>query len=143
MIMQSSLSFYVAVLLCAVTAVFILKEAWFRVSSRRLAQRAGCKQPYVRPCRLPLGLDNLARTVSAILDHTLQDYDVVLFEEMGCPSTWLQNILGHYYHITADPENIKAMLATQFADFDMGPLRLDQLGPLIGHGIFTSDGKDW
>ena len=73
----------------------------------------------------------------------MQNDDFVIYEEIGCRSTWLQNVLGEFYHVTADPENIKAMLATQFGDFELGPLRRDQLGPLIGHGIFTSDGKDW
>ncbi|TQV93207.1 Cytochrome P450 [Cordyceps javanica] len=81
--------------------------------------------------------------MSAMLDNTLQSDDLVIHEEMGCPGTWLQNILGEYFVTTADPDNIKAMLATQFHDFELGPLRLDQIGPLIGHGIFTSDGKEW
>jgi hypothetical protein len=38
---------------------------------------------------------------------------------------------------TIDPENVKALLATNFKDFGLGQ-RLDALGPLLGEGIFTT-----
>ena len=44
--------------------------------------------------------------------------------------------------ITRNPENIKAILATQFNDFVLGG-RHDHLGPLLGDGIFTLDGSGW
>ncbi|KAI5961665.1 hypothetical protein KGF57_001648, partial [Candida theae] len=43
---------------------------------------------------------------------------------------------------TKDPENIKAILATQFHDFDIGN-RIDFLGALLGKGIFTLDHQGW
>ncbi|KAM3452032.1 hypothetical protein BB8028_0005g06800 [Beauveria bassiana] len=136
-------SSFAAVLLSAVIAAYILKVVWRQVSYQSLARRAGCKPPPARPYRLPFALDNIVRTMAAILDHTLQNDEVAVYEEMGCPATWRQNILGVWYHATADPENIKALLATQFNDFELGSIRLDHMGPLIGHGIFTSDGKEW
>ncbi|EGV63883.1 hypothetical protein PSN45_004039 [Yamadazyma tenuis] len=55
--------------------------------------------------------------------------------------TWKAN-LGHQIVVTADPENIKSILATQFNDFVMG-LRLSQFRPLLGEGVFTLDGHGW
>ena len=43
---------------------------------------------------------------------------------------------------TKEPENIKAILATQFNDFSLGT-RQAQMGPLLGDGIFTLDGEGW
>ena len=43
---------------------------------------------------------------------------------------------------TAEPANAKAIFGTQFDDFATGG-RLQVLGPLIGKGIFSSDGDDW
>lgn len=44
---------------------------------------------------------------------------------------------------TADPENIKAMLTTQFQDFGKGePFRL-QWREFLGDSIFTTDGLQW
>lgn len=130
-------------LLAAAAVVYILWSAWVKVSHKIAAQRLGCKPAFARPYRIPLGIDNLVRTIKAAKNQVLQNEDVVVYEEMGCPSTWTQNVLGTWYHCTVDPENMKAMLATQFKDFELGPLRANQLSPLLGHGIFTSDGKDW
>lgn len=51
-------------------------------------------------------------------------------------------ILGKEMYNTKDPENIKAMLATQFTDYGLG-LRREQFFPLLGNGIFTLDGAGW
>ena len=41
-----------------------------------------------------------------------------------------------------DPANIKAILATQFREFNLGDRR-PQFFPLLGDGIFTLDGAGW
>lgn len=108
-----------------------------------LARKLGCKPAHVRRSKLPLGLDNVIRMAKAAKRQELQNDDQLVYQEMGCPSTWVQNILGSWYHSTVDPENIKAILATQFKDFEMGPFRANTMGPLLGRGIFISDGKEW
>lgn len=45
--------------------------------------------------------------------------------------------------LTSDPENIKTLLATSFHDFELGEERHAAFSPLLGDGIFTSDGKAW
>ncbi len=44
---------------------------------------------------------------------------------------------------TVEPENLKTILATDFQKWDLGPKRRKLLSPLVGMGIFTSDGKAW
>lgn len=44
---------------------------------------------------------------------------------------------------TAEPENIQALLATQFHDFDLGPARKSNFHDLLGNGIFTAEGEAW
>lgn len=45
--------------------------------------------------------------------------------------------------LTADPENIKAILATQFSDFGKGePFHRDWMD-FLGDSIFTTDGDMW
>lgn len=51
-------------------------------------------------------------------------------------------ILGQKFISTSDPENIKAVLATKFKDFDLGE-RNDAFGPFLGNGIFAADGAHW
>lgn len=42
---------------------------------------------------------------------------------------------------TADPEYIKAILATQFDDFIKGEAFITQMDSLLGTGVFNSDSK--
>ncbi|KAI4191103.1 MAG: hypothetical protein L6R41_000324 [Letrouitia leprolyta] len=44
---------------------------------------------------------------------------------------------------TADPENIKAILATQFHEYGKGENFLHDWEDFLGHGIFTTDGEEW
>lgn len=44
---------------------------------------------------------------------------------------------------TAEPEHIKAVLATQFQDFEKGPFIFDAVKALAGVGVFNSDGEMW
>lgn len=57
--------------------------------------------------------------------------------------TWTQLFLGDRVINTAEPENIKAILATQFKEFELPPRRKVAFRPTFGHGIFTTDGKEW
>ena len=56
--------------------------------------------------------------------------------------TFESQTLGSRVINTSEPENIKAILATNFEDYSLG-FRLAALGPLLGKGIFTSDSKEW
>ncbi|KAJ9635627.1 hypothetical protein H2204_005801 [Knufia peltigerae] len=72
-----------------------------------------------------------------------QNDDLVVYDELDQRPTWYQNILGNWHHVTVDPKNVQAILATQFNNFELGPLRSGVFSPFIGKGIFTSDGKEW
>lgn len=53
-------------------------------------------------------------------------------------------ILGNVRFITtADPENIKAILTTQFADYGKGERFHKEWEKFLGDGIFTTDGAQW
>ncbi|KAK9362146.1 cytochrome P450 [Lipomyces starkeyi] len=57
-------------------------------------------------------------------------------------TTFGAKVLGEMITNTIDPENIKAVLATQFNDFDLGS-RYEAFYPLLGDGIFTLDHQGW
>ncbi|KAJ6090417.1 hypothetical protein N7486_009232 [Penicillium sp. IBT 16267x] len=50
--------------------------------------------------------------------------------------------LGRTLVETIDPINVQTVLASKFKDFDLGS-RNDAFGPLLGQGIFASDGPAW
>jgi hypothetical protein len=62
------------------------------------------------------------------------------FEDVG--NTFSHVSMGRKIWVTREPENVKAILATNFKDFGIGQ-RFRAMGPLLGQGIFTSDGALW
>lgn len=44
---------------------------------------------------------------------------------------------------TVDPKNVQAVLALKFKDFDLSPNRSRAFVPLLGSGIFTTNGAEW
>lgn len=50
--------------------------------------------------------------------------------------------LGRTLVQTIEPKNVQAILAHKFKDFELGS-RNDALRPLLGEGIFASDGTVW
>ncbi|KAI0839673.1 putative N-alkane-inducible cytochrome P450 [Hypoxylon sp. FL0890] len=61
-------------------------------------------------------------------------------KELGYTSSLV--MAGNRFTVTCDPVNLKAMLATNFNDFGLGP-RDGPLGPVLNGGIFISDGEAW
>ncbi|CZR51989.1 probable cytochrome P450 52A12 [Phialocephala subalpina] len=57
-------------------------------------------------------------------------------------NTWSGIMMGRKFINTIDPENVKTILATNFKDFGLGQ-RQESFGPLLGQGIFTTDGAQW
>jgi cytochrome P450 len=75
------------------------------------------------------------------MNGTLIDYWHENFEAYDA-QTGSSRIMGKRAIATRDPENIKAILGTQFNDFALGD-RHHQFFPLLGDGIFTLDGAGW
>ena len=63
------------------------------------------------------------------------------FEQMG--DTYSVTIAGNKMVHTIDPENIKAFLATQFDDFDVGWQRRRAMAPTMGEILLSADGARW
>ncbi|KGQ04548.1 hypothetical protein BB8028_0008g01840 [Beauveria bassiana] len=127
-----------------IVTLYILQQLWIEYSHRQRARALGCKAPYLRQGKLPLSVDHLYKALTALKEDEFLNLEVRTHAEIpGGLSTFHQASLGRKILMTTDPENIKAMLATQFKDFGLGPIRYNVLEPLLGRGIFTSDGKDW
>lgn len=56
--------------------------------------------------------------------------------------TMTMTVMGQSFVTTCEPENVKAVLTTNFKDFCIGP-RINAFGRLLGRGIFTTDGAEW
>ncbi|RCK66292.1 hypothetical protein Cantr_02055 [Candida viswanathii] len=68
--------------------------------------------------------------------------DLIISRFHDNEDTFSSYAFGNHVVFTRDPENIKALLATQFGDFSLGS-RVKFFKPLLGYGIFTLDGEGW
>ncbi|EGX89124.1 Cytochrome P450 [Cordyceps militaris CM01] len=125
-----------------IAALYFFQKIWIEYSHRRRASALGCGPVYRRQGKLPFSVDQTYKAFRALQDNEFLNLEVTTHQDLG-RSTFTQPNLGRDLLMTTDPENVKALLATQFKDFGLGPMRLKILEPLLGLGIFTSDGKDW
>lgn len=113
------------------------------------AKKNGCKSTPWYPHKDPiLGVDLFLKNLKlsregGFLEGVSARYDFIS-RRAGKPIyTFKQLLLGDPVILTCEPENVKAVLATKFKDFDLPPRRKNALGPIFGHGIFTTDGGEW
>jgi len=119
---------------------------YFQYESAKRAN--GCQEPPKLPGGGFLGLKQLKSAGAADkamrLLEWLQARQATLSRQEGrLVTTCSYSILGQKCYFTSDPKNIQAMLATQFADFDLGATRNAIMGEVLGKGVFTTDGKAW
>lgn len=116
-------------------------KAWQYV---RKASKFGASPPADRTYKYPGGLDMVKRVFDADMRHTIPtEFERIAFEEMANSPTWRTYFFGDLLLFTIDPENIQALLAKQFEDFELGPVRRANFFPFLGNGIFTQDGAQW
>ncbi|EHK97537.1 putative Cytochrome 52A4 [Glarea lozoyensis 74030] len=112
----------------------------------RNAQKAkalGCKPMHRVANRLPFGLDQINIEKSAFDKHKYPYMLEETWAERAPVTTSEMFALGAWQTRTVDPVNIQAILAGQFADFDLGKFRQQATAPFLGQGIFTQDGAAW
>lgn len=83
----------------------------------------------------------LVNTMKAYRKHRLLDLIQDHYNRLGY--TIRTKVMFTYVYHTAEPENIKTILATNFNDWNLPDIRKRKLIPLLGQGIFTSDGAAW
>jgi cytochrome P450 len=91
----------------------------------------------------PLGLDFVRDAVKSTIAHkNLEQWRDVMFAKVN---SWTgeTRILDQRIVFTADPENLKAILATQFADYGKGKPFHSEWKDFLGDSIFTTDGQQW
>lgn len=129
-------------LLAAVVAAALLVRCAGRFfARRRFARLHGC-QPVARSYNKEplLGLDKLPQSMLAIQQHRVLEVGCDLFKRLG--NTFTVKELHRRAILTVEPENIKTVLALKFQDYGIGH-RLEAFRPLLGEGIFDSDGDHW
>ncbi|KAF1985825.1 cytochrome P450 alkane hydroxylase-like protein [Aulographum hederae CBS 113979] len=108
---------------------------------RALGSRAAIRKTY-----LPFGADMIYESVKAARRHeSLQmlQKGMARWGNPNNPNTFEGWAGGERLVITIDPENIKALLATQFHDYGKGEMFNREWHDFLGDSIFTTDGEKW
>ncbi|GLA40748.1 cytochrome P450 52A3 [Aspergillus niger] len=117
----------------------------YRIVSRSYRSRKLSKQWNCEPvCRYPsgiLGYKVVLRAKTAAQEGQVGSTIHGVHLQYG--NTLKVNLVGHDVVATCEPENIQAVLASQFSSFGLSKWRYPQYRPLLGRGIFTSDGTAW
>ncbi|KAK5170523.1 uncharacterized protein LTR77_005111 [Saxophila tyrrhenica] len=119
---------------------FVSRRSRIAADEIALGEAKGCEPPPKLPHSWPLALDLIFDAFSAAKKGRILQF----FQDVtpSVPKTFEQVLLGVSGVDTADPENLEAMLSTQFKEFGLGARR-PTFFPLLGEGIFTQDGVAW
>ncbi|KAM7195406.1 Cytochrome P450 [Rhypophila sp. PSN 637] len=116
------------------------KQYHQNLTEQEFVQKHGCQPLKPWKARWPLGLDVLISALRFAREKRILQFFLEVVDQNG--TTFEQNLLGGRAVNTVDPENIKAILSTNFEDYTLG-LRTLQFRPVLGSGIFTQDGAAW
>jgi cytochrome P450 len=119
----------------------IIEHIRSSIAASRCKAAHGCLPPPALPQRERiLGFDILKELAIATKNKNALELGQARFAANS--NTHSNVVAGLNFLTTTEPANLQALLATKFEDFDLGG-RIYAWGPLIGKGIFTSDGAPW
>ncbi|TAQ89571.1 hypothetical protein B7494_g2126 [Chlorociboria aeruginascens] len=133
------------------TLLFVVWIAYKQISNwlqwralKKFAKDQGCADPPVLKNQLPWGLERFAPMIFGMHGKDFLD-DIILQRrlDMGYNTYRMYGLFNTSLVTTDDPENVQAILATKFHNFEMGSARSGNFFDVIGNGIFTSDGEPW
>ncbi|MCJ1440384.1 MAG: hypothetical protein MMC23_000867 [Stictis urceolatum] len=111
------------------------------------AERLGCKPPVRAPNPVLggwlFGMEHIYWALRADAKKQFPQFILYRNKQMNWKVHDYNIMNSNHGIVTNDPENLKAILATQFHDFTLGPRRRNIFFPLLGNGIFTADGRLW
>ncbi|KAF1730573.1 Cytochrome P450 52A12 [Beauveria bassiana] len=125
----------------ALAGLVIIRYVLSHAKRRKAFADNGCAAPPQFVGRDPIfGLDFVLENVRTFRQHTYLDTLVKRYKSLG--NTYGVRVFHRRGILTCEPENVKAILSTQFKDYSLGN-RTPIMGPLLGRGIFVSDGEQW
>ncbi|KAK3328887.1 cytochrome P450 [Apodospora peruviana] len=117
----------------------LLRVGWQNVRISRIGQ--GLRPPSI-PAKLPFNLDVAYKTITDGANHRNLELWRWIFSQTNA-WTAETRIVGRRIVFTVDPDNIKALLATQFGDYGKGAPFHREWKDFLGDSIFTTDGELW
>ena len=139
------LSFYQTLFsfICLLLSYYLYCQLTIGAARRRFIASKGCKP--IRKWRNKdpfLGLDFLWASYKAMKEHRALEVTKCRFDLLGVKTAHI-DILTRRFVATIEPENVKCVLASDFRNYSLSKERKKFLRPLLGDGIFTTDGEEW
>ncbi|TFY59598.1 hypothetical protein EVG20_g7724 [Dentipellis fragilis] len=134
-------SIQVLLIVLSVPVTFVASLYGRYWSQRSRAKANGAILAPTIPYKVPGGLDVTAQFQYDIKNAYLAQTVLGYTKEFG--QTFTLYISFDRSIITMEPEYIKAILATDFNNFEKGPGFRDHFKGLLGTGVFNSDGEMW
>ncbi|APA15520.1 hypothetical protein sscle_15g102900 [Sclerotinia sclerotiorum 1980 UF-70] len=124
-----------------IVAAFLVHKITNHVSARRFQKAHCCKPVHKLPQRERIiGWDMYKFQVKSAKEKRRLKAGYDRYKENG--NTYVLSMMGFDFFNTIEPENLKTLLAVNFKDYDLGARR-GAFSPLLGDGIFTTDGAQW
>lgn len=143
MVGQTNVSISTPYLLLGVAVLFVVYNIAIKLQNNAQIRKLGARGP-VRTSYLPWGVDLAFDMLSSARKDTIYETWVGMFEAWAGPGQYtVEAGVGERVILTAEPENIKAILATQFKDYGKGEAFRKDWHTFLGNGIFTTDGELW
>ncbi|KAI9645128.1 hypothetical protein NHQ30_005862 [Ciborinia camelliae] len=132
---------YYGLFFILVIAAFLLDKFSRHVSAKRLQKAHGCKPVHKMPQRERIiGWDVYKVQVKSFEEKRRLKAGYDRYKDNGY--TFVLSLMGFDFYNTIEPENVKTILAVNFKDYNFGARRV-AFGPLLGEGIFNTDGAQW
>ncbi|TEA12492.1 Cytochrome P450 52A13 [Colletotrichum sidae] len=128
--------------------IFVVAAWWLWIAVKRFDEAIRLRRlaPATRGQSLnahfPGGIDFIFKAVRGTMTHRNAEFWTDMLSKVK-GWTGEKRILGMRIVFTADPENIKAILATQFSDYGKGEPFHEEWREFLGDSIFTTDGDQW
>ena len=130
------------VLLCLYGTYWLYMRLRRLLSHRKFIQKHDCEPAKTLSCKYPFGIGLFVEEINNIRAHRLLEGYQERFRRLDC-TTFSAKFLWLPFIFTTEPENIKSILATDFKSYSVGEERKKGLRPILGDGIFTTDGAAW
>lgn len=109
---------------------------------QKIISQNGCKPPRRYPVWDPFfGFDVIYNAVRAAKRKTFMSEKESHYQTYG--NTHSSRLTTFPVISTIEPENIKAVLSTNFKDFVIGTPRQRAFGPIIANSVLVADGVEW
>ncbi|KAI5892277.1 cytochrome P450 [Schizophyllum commune H4-8] len=118
------------------------QRVWAQSRNRRKAAAMGAVIAPAVHSRLPFGISHMLNSRRTVGKAMFTDLMGNWAKETNS-NVFRVEILGDARIITLEPEHVKAILATQFEEFEKGHVQRQLGRSLLGQGVFNSDGDMW